>query len=625
MTAMPQPILRGIHVFPGPSLVSPGRAVLMSVDWGDAPPPTPGALTSYLTALFAHRGLEKSRLPPDAVAAIESAAPERRLDRAAAWLAVALQRALGHPVAWAGLRDGDLASGMVVVPMWDVDLGRFAARKAFQLLAAGVAAVGPLARAILDGFFATATPINFDEGRIRLIEAATRRGIPWDRLVVGTELLLLGQGARQVRLLQNYSSNTGFIATRIATNKNAAVKLLGDQGLPVPVNQRVASLDAALRAAAAIGFPVVVKPTNADFGTGVSTGIRDEAELRRAYAEAAKHGDVLVEQHIAGANTRLLVLHGRLVAAVGQDPAHVVGDGRQTVAALIAATNANRTADLSSSFKKIAVDDEAQLFLRRQGLSLDSIPADGQKVVLRHTSNISRGGTNWRVTDRVHPDNARLAERAAAIVGLDLAGVDFITPDIERSFREVGGAICEINPSPGFYMRESGFLVEDAALDGFFAPGDRGRIPLLCLLADDDGAAAALVAEMDIRLRARMTGVAVVTPAAARIGDWLVAERPASLHRASRMVLADPASRAAIIHLTPRSVAEDGLAFDACDLALTTPLPAKAPNGPDDAVERYRAAALLRAIAAEQADPADRMGALERAERLAVAERGVGS
>src|SRR6185369_2316394 len=209
-----------------------------------------------------------------------------------------------------------------------------------------------------------------------------------------------------------------------------------------------------------------------------------------------------------------------------------------------------RTAALSSSFKKIAIDDEAQLFLGRQGLSLESIPADGQKVVLRHTSNISRGGTNWNVTARFHPDNARLAERAAAIVGLDLAGIDLITPDIERSFRDVGGAICEINPTPGLYMQEPPFVIEDAILDGFFASGDRGRVPLLCLLADDDGAAAATVAGIVQGLRKRMTGVAVVEPAAVQIDDWLVAARPPSLHRASRIILGDPATRAAIIHLT---------------------------------------------------------------------------
>jgi cyanophycin synthetase len=624
MTAMPQPVLRRIQAYSGPSLVSLRRAALLSVEWGNAAPPAPDALTGYLTALFVHRGLEQSPPPPDALAAIESVAPERRLDRAVAWLAVALQRALGHPVPWAEPRDTDPAPGVVVVPIWDLDLGPFAAHAAFRLLASGVAAMSRAATTILDDFFAAAAPANFGEGQIRVIEAATRRGIPWSRLVPGSELLLLGQGARQVRFLQNYTSNTGFIATRVATNKDIATRLLRDQGLPVPANRRVTSLEAALRAAAAIGFPVVIKPTNTDFGTGVSTGIRDEADLARAYAAAAKHGDVLVEQHIAGEHTRLLVVHGRFVSAVRQDPAQVVGDGRRTVAALIAAINANRTADLSSSFKKIVIDDEARLFLGRQGLSLDSIPADGQKVILRHTSNTSRGGTARNVTARVHPDNARLAERATAVVGLDLAGIDFITPDIERSFREVGGAICEINPSPGFYMREPRHLVEDAVLDGFFAAGDRGRIPLLCLLADDDGAAAALMSAIGARLRASMTGVAVVGPAAVRIDDWLVAERPTSLQRAARIALTDPATRAAIIHLTHRSVAEDGLAFDACDLALTPPLPAHPPDGPAEAVERYRTAALLRAISGEHADPADPASALVRAERIAIAARTAG-
>src|SRR5436190_1102117 len=129
------------------------------------------------------------------------------------------------------------APGVVVVPIWDVDLGRFAAHAAFRLLASGVAAVSPAATAILEGFFAAAAPANFDEGRIRLIEAATRRGIPWARLIDGSELLRLGQGARQVRLLQNYTSNTGFIATRVATNKDIATRLLRDHGLPVPANQ----------------------------------------------------------------------------------------------------------------------------------------------------------------------------------------------------------------------------------------------------------------------------------------------------------------------------------------------------------------------------------------------------
>src|SRR5206468_11749773 len=172
--------------------------------------PALGVLTGYVTALFAHPRLAKSPPPPDALAAIELVAPERRLDRAAAWLAVALQRALGHPIPWAGPSDRDPSPGVVVVPIWDVDLGRFAAQTAFQLLAAGIAAVSPAATAILDDLFATAGPANFSESRVRLIEAATRRGIPWSRLVAGTELIGLGQGARQARLCRTYTSTTGL-------------------------------------------------------------------------------------------------------------------------------------------------------------------------------------------------------------------------------------------------------------------------------------------------------------------------------------------------------------------------------------------------------------------------------
>src|SRR5262245_45958592 len=135
---MPQPILRRIQAYPGPSLVFRERAVLLSVDWGDTPAPASGVIAGYLTALFARPDLAASRPRPDDLAAIESVAPERRLDRTTAWLAIALQRALGHPVPWAEPCDAGPMAGMVVVPIWDVDLGRFAAHTAFRLLAAGV-------------------------------------------------------------------------------------------------------------------------------------------------------------------------------------------------------------------------------------------------------------------------------------------------------------------------------------------------------------------------------------------------------------------------------------------------------------------------------------------------------
>jgi cyanophycin synthetase len=76
----------------------------------------------------------------------------------------------------------------------------------------------------------------------------------------------------------------------------------------------------------------------------------------------------------------------------------------------------------------------------------------GEVVYLRSTGNLSTGGTAIDLTDAVHPDNREMAIRAVEAVGLDVGGVDFLTPDITRSYKEAGGAICEVNAAPGFRM-----------------------------------------------------------------------------------------------------------------------------------------------------------------------------
>ena len=78
------------------------------------------------------------------------------------------------------------------------------------------------------------------------------------------------------------------------------------------------------------------------------------------------------------------------------------------------------------------------------------LPAFGQALVDAGYTLLSTGGTAIDLTDVVHPDNREMAVRAAQAIGLDVAGVDFITPDITRSYRDVGGAICEVNAAPAF-------------------------------------------------------------------------------------------------------------------------------------------------------------------------------
>ncbi len=137
----------------------------------------------------------------------------------------------------------------------------------------------------------------------------------------------------------------------------------------------------------------------------------------------------MVERYAPGRHHRLLVVDGRVVAAVRRDSAHVVGDGRRNVAALLEDVNRDprRGDDPSSPLRKITIDAVALAVLAEQGYSPDSVPAAGVRVLLRRNSHMRDGGDNVDVTDQVHPEVAARAVDACRVIGLDLAGSTWLS------------------------------------------------------------------------------------------------------------------------------------------------------------------------------------------------------
>ncbi len=323
-----------------------------------------------------------------------------------------------------------------------------------------------------------------------IVKAAEERNIPWLRLNEYS-LVQFGHGKYQQRIQATITSKTTNIAVEISCDKEDTHNLLRDLGLPLPTQELVYSEEGAVRAARRMGYPVVLKPLNANHGRGITIDISTDAEVEAAFQFAREHGtsrSVLVESLILGYDHRMLVVNGELVAVAKRVPGHVVGDGHSSIAELVEVVNQDprRGVGHEKVLTMLVLDRQAEKLMTAAGHNAETVLAKGEKFFLRSTANLSTGGTAVDLTDEVHPDNRAMAIRAVMAVGLDVGGVDFLTQDISQSYKEIGGAIVEVNAAPGFRMHvaPSEGQPRDVAgkvMDMLFPPSTPSRIPIAAI------------------------------------------------------------------------------------------------------------------------------------------------
>lgn len=282
---------------------------------------------------------------------------------------------------------------------------------------------------------------------------------------IASNVITFGLGCNGTWLDSTITDSTPAMAVKIAKNKYTCARILDLHGLPTPVHGVPTNADQAVSIAQQIGYPVVVKPFDLDGGAGVYAGLPHEEAVREAFANAVTASrNLLVEKHIAGADFRLTVLHGKVIKVMQRRPGGVTGDGSRTITDLMEEEQRkpdHQTALRRTGHMRISLDAEAISLLQESGLTPDSVPERGHFIILRRKSNISTGGShNVIPVADVHHDNLALAVSAASAIGLDIAGIDFITADITQSWREVGGAICEVNSQPQIGYRDTPEIYE---------------------------------------------------------------------------------------------------------------------------------------------------------------------
>lgn len=429
----------------------------------------------------------------------------------------------------------------------------------------------------LESFLRRAERTAFGPSTQAILEEAVSRDIPYIRLN-SASLVQLGQGVHAQRIRATMTSRTGALAVDIAGDKDLTAKLLGSAGLPVPKQQVVRTEDGSVQAAREIGFPVVVKPLDGNHGRGVGLNLGDEAAVRAAFALAkqeSRRGVVVVESFITGRDYRCLIVGGRMQAIAERVPAHVVGDGTHSIEELVAITNADprRGVGHEKVLTKIKIDEAAIERVQDQGFEMSSVPDEGVMVKLALTGNMSTGGISIDRTFEAHPDNIEIAEEAAQMVGLDVAGIDFICPDIASPVRETGGAICEVNAAPGFRMHthptvgEPQFIAKPV-VDLLFPPGSPSRVPIVAVTGTNGKTTTSRMIAHIMKGVGRKVGMTSTDGIV--VDERLVFKADASGPKSARMVMQNPRVDFAVLEVARGGILREGLGYDRNDVAVVT-------------------------------------------------------
>jgi cyanophycin synthetase len=404
-----------------------------------------------------------------------------------------------------------------------------------------------------------------------LVRAAEERDIPWLRLN-RFSLIQLGHGHHSKRVQATITSETRHIAVEITTDKEETNRILADLGLPVPRQGLAYDPQEAVERAERIGYPVVVKPLNANHGRGVSINLSSPEAVEVAFENAREHSRiVIVESFIDGLDHRMLVVNGELIAASKRVPGHVIGDGTSTIEELVEVVNQDPRRGIGHEkvLTRLDFDHQAERLLALKGYDRTSVPDKDKVVYLRSTGNLSTGGTAVDVTDIVHPDNREMAIRAARAVGMDVAGVDFLTTDISESYQIIGGAICEVNAAPGFRMHvaPSEGTPRDVAgpvMDMLFPPGTAARIPIAAVTGTNGKTTTARMLAHIFKMAHLKVGLASTD--GVYIDGHLTVPGDMTGPVAARMVLRDPSVEVAVLETARGGLLRAGMGYRKCDV-----------------------------------------------------------
>ena len=408
-----------------------------------------------------------------------------------------------------------------------------------------------------------------------IVDEAVARDIPWIRM--GTNSLIqLGYGINQMRFQATITCKTSNIAVDIACDKEQTKRLLDASSIPVAKGSICVDEEDLEDTIKKIGYPIVIKPLDGNHGKGASINVINWEDAVDGLAYAKKYSRrVIVEKFITGFDFRVLVINNQIIAAAQRVPAHIVGDGKNSITWLIDEINKDprRGYGHENVLTEITVDRDTEELLEKMNYSLETIPTLGEIVYLKSTANLSTGGTSIDVTDMMHPENIFMAERISRVIGLDICGVDIMAPNLTEPLKENGGVILEVNAAPGFRMHlapSEGLPRNVAApvIDMLYPPGKPSRIPIIAITGTNGKTTTTRLIAHIVKNNGFRVGF--TTSDGIYIQNHMMEKGDTTGPMSAEYILKDPNVEFAVLETARGGILRSGLGFSRCDIGVIT-------------------------------------------------------
>lgn len=313
-----------------------------------------------------------------------------------------------------------------------------------------------------------------------LIREAHGRSIPIKSVARGSGIWMFGQGKNGHHFYYSASESDSYSGMLLQKDKLLSNRLIIDLGFP-GVKHIVAKNQTELSYASNyVGYPLVIKPISSGQGNGVTANITSDDELIKAFNKALLFSQrgIIVEKFIPGKDYRIAIFGGKVQWVALRSLAKICGDGVSSIQRLISAENEIRYGSLNGDgLQSIPIDSNLIDHLKKQDLSLESILTKDLSITLSSIASVSKGGSVEEVSN-IHKDNIEMAESIARAFRMDALGIDFISPDISISWRDVPSAVIEVNGTPGIFYDVRARKI----LDTKFLHSKSSRIPSFMVL-----------------------------------------------------------------------------------------------------------------------------------------------